>query len=268
MKLWYILQGFGIPIDKIPITYSGAIKTATLRNWMMLRHLEEDEHLQKMMAINSCKSNSNVKMIDSPYLTDILLRKGKSLASHPGNATMRRLIKSKVESRACDNENYKTRQFVYEIIEEMKQQQSIRNGGVRSTNAAVVVGDNAIANKNNLNTNNNERHAAHRTNSNNPPIRFLEWDDAIGNCWREINDKKTIYNKIRRIVNEYQSIARGGKSTQRKTPTMINQRGGTSIFQYQDGSLGPSTKKPRLNKDGNLDEADSMSCFGKNFMAC
>jgi len=264
MKLRYILQGFGIPSDNIPITYSGVIKTATLRKWMRSRQLEENEHFRRSMTIDSSNSsktnnnsnsnsNSNNKMIDSPYLTDILFRKGKSVTSHPGNATLRRLIKSKVESGACDNENYRTRKFIYEIINDMKHQHQQSN---------------------------RKAAAAHRTNHNNPPVRLLQWDDEIGNCWREIDDENIIYNKIRRIVKEYQNIVGKGKSpSQRKNPiTIIHQHGGTFIFQNQDGSRVPSTKKPRLNNKGGtaivtatttgviIDEADSMECFGMNFM--
>ena len=94
--------------------------------------------------------------------------------------------------------------------------------------------------------------AAHRTNNNNPPVRLLQWDDEIENCWREIYDENIIYNKIRRIVKEYQNIIGKGKppSQGKKPITMTHQQRGTTIFQNQDGSRVPSTKKPRLNTDG------------------
>jgi hypothetical protein len=60
--------------------------------------------------------------------------------------------------------------------------------------------------------------AAHRTNNNNPPVRLLQWDDEIENCWREIYDENIIYNKIRRIVKEYQNIV-GQETNNDDAPT-------------------------------------------------
>ena len=208
MQLRYKLQAFGIPSDKLPITYSGTIKTAHLKKWLRFRHLQEDERYQKSMA--STEKNTehdsrnpnhtkNLEMIDCPYLTDILFRKGKNFATQPGNASLRRVIKSKIESGVCNANGYKTRLFITDIIEEMKQQ----DGTFK-----------------------------------NPPIRLLEWDDVNANCWKEIHNDDAIYNKIRHVVKEFQSMVKQEtKTAKRKTQTMLNQGGGTSIFQFQDSSF-------------------------------
>jgi len=259
MELRYILQGFGFPSNKIPITYSGSIKTVDLKKWMRLRRLQEDEHLNRNIASNTKNNHitssnngngSNMEMIDSPYLSDMIFRKGKSTMAHPGNATLRRLIKSKIESGAFENSKLKTRKFINEIIEEMKQRgnSSGTGGGANNRNA---------------------------NGTNSPPIRLLIWDDTnVGNCWREIVDDDAVYQKIRHIVKDLQNIVQEENSTRCKIQTMINQSGGTSIFQSQDGgtnlpfgfaSSSRSTKKQRLNngfdEQGELGY-DMSECFG------
>lgn len=245
MEMRYKLQGFGIPSEKIPITYSGSIKTTNLKKWMRLRHIQEDERLnRKMNASGSNKrSCAKIEAIDSPYLTDIIFRKGKSMMMHPGNATLRRVIKARIESGAFDHEKNKTRKFITEIIDEIKQQ-------------GIDCGQHI----------------------NNPPIRLLDWDDQNGNCWREINNEDAIYNKIRHIVKEMQNIVSEERSGQPKTKRMIEQDGGTSIFQHQDigtfpectpssclSSLRNEAKKRKVNPVSD-DEGD-MQCFGRKFTA-
>lgn len=206
MELRYKLQAFGVPSEKLPITYSGTIKTANLKKWLRFRHLQEDEHYHKTMASKEKNNGSNpnhtksFEMIDCPYLTDILFRKGKNFATQPGNALLRRVIKSKIKSGVFNtNGSYKTRQFIIDIIDELKRQDGT---------------------------------------SKNPPVRLLEWDDVNANCWKELHDDDAIYNKIRHVVKESQSIVEEeNKMTKRKTQTMLNQGGGTSIFQFQGGSF-------------------------------
>eukprot|EP00531_Pseudo-nitzschia_arenysensis_P003794 CAMPEP_0116149924 /NCGR_PEP_ID=MMETSP0329-20121206/19245_1 /TAXON_ID=697910 /ORGANISM="Pseudo-nitzschia arenysensis, Strain B593" /LENGTH=511 /DNA_ID=CAMNT_0003646347 /DNA_START=191 /DNA_END=1726 /DNA_ORIENTATION=- len=202
MEMRYFLRAFGVPSEKLPITYSGTIKTANLKKWLRFRHLQEDERYYKTMLCkdntNTVNNSKNFELIECPYLTDILFRKGKNFAAQPGNALLRQVIKSKIESGIFDtNGTYKTRQFVTDIIEELKQ------GGATP---------------------------------NNPPIRLLEWNDVNGYFWREIHDYDLIYNKIRHVVKEFQSIVKEEKGAKRKKQAMLNQGGGTSLFQYQDGS--------------------------------
>jgi hypothetical protein len=254
MEMRYTLQGFGIPSDKIPITYSGSIKTTNLKKWMRLRHFQEDERLNRKINANGSNnmndksSCANIEAIDSPYLTDIIFRKGKSMMMHPGNATLRRVIKARIEGGAFDNEKNKTRKFITEIIDEIKQQ--VNNTGTLNDGQQI----------------------------NNPPIRLLDWDDQNGNCWREISDEDAIYNKIRHIVKEMQNIVSEERSGQPKTKRMIEQFGGTSIFQHRDSGKFPEctpssclsllrndAKKRKINQVSD-DEGD-MQCFGMKFTA-
>lgn len=117
IELRYIIQVYGIPIEFIPITYTGKIKLLYVRQWLRIRNMIEnqDELRHKMMApelnsntstiINtntidtntiSCNDDSIV-IVEAPYLNDILFKMGVSLTNHPGNNTLRNLIDSKVK---------------------------------------------------------------------------------------------------------------------------------------------------------------------------
>ena len=238
-ELRYALQAFGLSCDIIPITHSGTIKTTNLKKWMRFRHYIEDANLGT--SINS-SVGGKFEIIDCPYMSDVLFRKGKNMSSHPGNALMRRVIKQKIESGIFQNKyKYKTKHFISDVIRELKQLGNSR-GGLGA--------------------------------SNNPPIRLLEWDDASGYFWREIKDEEAIYHKMRHIVKEYQMIVKEETAFKHNTQVMINQRGGTSIFQSQDNQSQvvftcPSsfqiTKKQKLNADDDRldgEKADFASCFG------
>ena len=53
IELIYILQGYGIPTDTIPITYSGTVKVQATRQWMRLRTFLEEPIYQNTEAIRS-----------------------------------------------------------------------------------------------------------------------------------------------------------------------------------------------------------------------
>ncbi len=214
-EIRYKLQGFGFPSEKIPITHTGTIKTTTLKKWMAFRHFQENQFCHDTTAT------------ECPYLTDVLFRKGINMNSNPGNANLRRIMHSKIENGALDkNENYKTRQFISDIVQELK---------IPEINSETM--------------------------QQSPPIRLLEWDDTSGGYWKEITDEDSIYHKIRHLVREFQGIAKGEATAKRKTQAIINQGGGTSIFQFSDrresSSIGAclsycehdNNKKQKMNGD-------------------
>ena len=117
IELRYIIQVYGIPIEFIPITYTGKIKLLYVRQWLRIRNMIEnqDELRHKMMApelnsntstiintntidTNTISSNDDsIVIVEAPYLNDILFKMGVSLTNHPGNNTLRNLIDSKVK---------------------------------------------------------------------------------------------------------------------------------------------------------------------------
>ena len=116
VELMYKLQAYGIPIDSIPLTYTGKIKLTNMRQWLRLRHMIEDQEKRATTATirnyNSTSSdsdsnsnssitiitpNDNNILVEAPYLNDVLFKQGNSYTGHPGNNTLRSLIESKVK---------------------------------------------------------------------------------------------------------------------------------------------------------------------------
>jgi hypothetical protein len=164
VELLYELQTYGIPSNQIPISYTGNIKTVHLKQWMTVRALMEDSRCYNIECDNRgsgassdsnsatssdtshCKTNNNKaasKIIESPYLSDIIFRKGFSMISHQGNVVLRTLIVAKAREELQSqraiiqppkpnnnkatkqnkktNYNKKIGRFVSEIIREVRE---------------------------------------------------------------------------------------------------------------------------------------------------
>jgi hypothetical protein len=210
VELYYELQSYGIPTDQVPITYTGKIKTVHLKQWMKVRELIEGSKRYNVksgwssISISSSSSSSSSSsdgsdcetydsaeaenarnIIESPYLSDIIFRKGASMISHRGNVTLRTLIVAKVRkellraqpndkaqhpnSISNNNKKIKTGRFVSEIIREVRE--------ATRANEAAGIGK---------------------------ACRFLVWDEA--GWWIECLREEDIHTRI-----EY--IARGIRNT-------------------------------------------------------
>jgi hypothetical protein len=115
VELRYILQVFGIPIECIPITYTGKIKLAYIRQWLRIRNMIEDQ--ENLIATNS---NTNNIIVEAPYLNDVLFKSGVSFTSHPGNITLHNLIESKVKQLHKHNNNNNNKPQLQVVIKELK----------------------------------------------------------------------------------------------------------------------------------------------------
>jgi hypothetical protein len=83
IELRYAMQGYGVPVDFIPVTGTGNIKLNHLKPWMKTRRLLEDlEHS---------------KIVECPGSYDVVFKPGKRLMFHPGNLLFERLIMSKAD---------------------------------------------------------------------------------------------------------------------------------------------------------------------------
>mmetsp|Transcript_3028 Transcript_3028/g.7143 ORF Transcript_3028/g.7143 Transcript_3028/m.7143 type:complete len:487 (-) Transcript_3028:149-1609(-) len=113
VELVYSLQGFGIPVEYLPISFSGNVKEKYIKEWMRLRQLIEDERLNPNWTVEFISN-----MIESPYLDDIIFRNGTKLLSHPGNIALRSVIVEKCMLE--ENKEKYTKELVALIISEMK----------------------------------------------------------------------------------------------------------------------------------------------------
>jgi len=118
-ELRYILNGYGISTDTIPISWTGTVKVGYLKQWLRIRQYLEDPYFYKYNICNDskfcsvmCNNNNNnnnnnntskpcncknSQPIECPRLNDILFKKGKSAKNHPGNAHFRSQIQYKYE---------------------------------------------------------------------------------------------------------------------------------------------------------------------------
>jgi hypothetical protein len=91
MELQYELLGYGIPVDLLPVTETGNVKTRNLLQWMKVRKAIESG-VKTPIGDGEGEESS---CIDIPGLNDVVFRYGKSYLSHPGNAMFRGLIEAK-----------------------------------------------------------------------------------------------------------------------------------------------------------------------------
>jgi len=102
VEIRYILNGYGISTDTIPVSWTGTVKVGYLKQWLRIRQYLEDPSIFKHRCDGRkfCSNNKNCKFlqpIECPRLIDILFKKGKSAKNHPGNEHFRSLIQSKYE---------------------------------------------------------------------------------------------------------------------------------------------------------------------------
>lgn len=110
VELHYSLQSYGIPTENIPMTWSGTIKDAYLKNWMKLRKAIEDDReamrrhmirfqspgFQSISGIASPYKSVMSNVVECPNSNDVAFRQGTSLYCHPGNVRFRSLVESSV----------------------------------------------------------------------------------------------------------------------------------------------------------------------------
>ena len=93
-------MGFGIPVDALPISQKGTLKTAMLQQWIRLRKLMETPSGQDGASSeedSSISASDISSAIECPNLNDVIFRMGKSCMCHPGNVMFRSLIESKLD---------------------------------------------------------------------------------------------------------------------------------------------------------------------------
>jgi hypothetical protein len=120
IELQYILKGFGIPIENLPITDTGNIKTTYLKQWLRVRKVIEVE------MTPSGQSTKSLSIIECPRSFDVIFRPGTSMFSHPGNVTFRGLVESKQDRTTIKKTDKEM--VALEIISDI---QKLPNGGGR-----------------------------------------------------------------------------------------------------------------------------------------
>jgi hypothetical protein len=224
IELQYSVQGYGIPIELLPLTDTGNIKIAYLKQWMKLRRVlevmkmtEQNRNEQGQlkgqegtanggggddvsananddMSITtntSCTSNlpagSHKSIIECPGSFDVVFRSGTSMACHPGNVRFRCLIESNHEHPHLVSQKTQA-ELAEQLIEEIEMM-----GG-----------------------------------------RFLKWDNR--GYWVEIKDGLQIHTKVSLSIRDYKYKTKAQRNRQ-------TNQSFTYLFQCQDGNLNNKRRK-------------------------
>lgn len=80
-ELQYLVKGYGIPVDLIPLTATGNVKIQNLRAWLKVRS-----------TIENPEGDIAGNIIECPGSNDVLFRPSKLVKGHPGNVKFHSLI--------------------------------------------------------------------------------------------------------------------------------------------------------------------------------
>ena len=117
-------MGFGIPVQLLPTTESGVIKTKNHSQWFKRRQLLEKNADSAANAGNTTTTPSElVGAIECPAMNDVLYERSKPCMSHPGNVKFKGLIEAKKEEHGLLTQTGK-RDFAWSIVEAVEK----RNG--------------------------------------------------------------------------------------------------------------------------------------------
>ena len=274
VELRYALQGYGIPSEDIPISFTGTIKMKYLVQWMRIRRAVEsyDDHCLSSSTLTST-STSGTTIVECPEANDVLFRKGNSYTSHPGNAKLRAMIVSKAYHEDDGN-----------------------SSNINNNNKNCNINDSVVATKKRPKQLASEvfRERLEKSRSNakaaDDIVRYLIWNSEM-HWWNEMTDWEEICIKIEYITREIcnsisklkndnikkksktSSITTINKSQKRSLP--VNFHSGTTLFRSQDGSSNNmfrgKFKKSFCSGKSDDDNEDLISgvqmteCFGMKF---
>lgn len=105
LEMRYRMKSYGIPIELLPITETGTIKTVNHNLWMKARKLIEQDF------------DADVTLVECPGINDVVFRKGTSSMENPGNAQYEGLIVTLLD------EESNTRSILGQLIDTVHNQQ-------------------------------------------------------------------------------------------------------------------------------------------------
>eukprot|EP00529_Nitzschia_sp_RCC80_P010799 CAMPEP_0113454234 /NCGR_PEP_ID=MMETSP0014_2-20120614/7759_1 /TAXON_ID=2857 /ORGANISM="Nitzschia sp." /LENGTH=625 /DNA_ID=CAMNT_0000345635 /DNA_START=20 /DNA_END=1897 /DNA_ORIENTATION=- /assembly_acc=CAM_ASM_000159 len=108
LELRYDIMGYGIPMDLIPITDTGTVKTKNLKDWMKVRKVIEQGIVQP-------------PPIDCPATHDVVFGYGKAFTMHPGNVMYRGLLEEYCEEHRVATTLDAKKKITWRIVEDVEQ---------------------------------------------------------------------------------------------------------------------------------------------------
>jgi hypothetical protein len=109
----YSIRSYGIPIELIPLTDTGNIKTTYLKQWMKLRRIIE------VMKMTEGADKNFDSIIECPGSNDVVFRSGTSMSCHPGNVRFRCMVESKHDTPSNVSQTTQA-ELAEQLIEEIE----------------------------------------------------------------------------------------------------------------------------------------------------
>jgi len=252
VELRYNLHTYGIPSEQIPITYTGMVKVTYMRQWVRLREMIEGEWKNEATETptsdaNSARengqstspnTNTNKKLIEFPYLSDIIFRKGSALMSHPGNVALRTLIMVKVEEELEAKENEGNPKQLQKEEKKEEQPGEAASSAKRTTNkpnARSFVLDVIKAIR-------EETRLASLSGSG-KECRFLAWNE--GGWWQEIDNLHDVQTRVEYIARGIRKSVGKRRRSASVSPSVKTegQKGNNSSNARRKATRPPQQKK-------------------------
>jgi hypothetical protein len=104
-------MGYGIPVDLLPVTETGNVKTKQLLQWIKVRKALESGN----------KSSPDEPIIECPFKHDIIIRFGKAYLSHPGTVMFRGILESFYEEHSNAASKDEKVAITWKIVEAVEQ---------------------------------------------------------------------------------------------------------------------------------------------------
>ncbi|KAG7373943.1 hypothetical protein IV203_013038 [Nitzschia inconspicua] len=109
-EILYKLMGYGIPVDLLPLTDSGNVKTKQLMQWIKIRKaIEVDIEKFGSTTINEC-----------PFKHDVIIRFGKAYTDHPGTIMFRSILERHYEEHYMATSKESKVAVTWKIVEEVQ----------------------------------------------------------------------------------------------------------------------------------------------------
>lgn len=109
----YSIKSYGVPVELIPLTDTGNIKTTYLKQWMKLRRIIE------VMKMTEGADKNSVSIIECPGSNDVVFRSGTSMSCHPGNVRFRCMVESKHDTPSIVSQTTQA-ELAEQLIEEIE----------------------------------------------------------------------------------------------------------------------------------------------------
>jgi hypothetical protein len=141
------LLTFGIPIDSLPMSHDGIVKTAAHVKWVQRRKCLEDHRMilrMKYQQEQEQQNGGNGQFLYSPWMMDggivdmpgkwdVILRRGRVYQDHPGNIRMKQIMESQLtnygEATSVQEKNAIVQSIMHKVQQDDIDEATTAHGG-------------------------------------------------------------------------------------------------------------------------------------------